>query len=51
MNRTKNGSAFRSRQSAAHTVVARMRTRTSLSPGTGVATFSMWTTSGGPYLS
>src|SRR5438067_351365 len=47
---TRNGSAFLSLQSAAQMVVACMRTRTSLSLGTGVATSARWTTSGAPYL-
>src|SRR5437773_3700679 len=51
MNLTRNGSAFLSRQSAAQTVVAWMRTKTSLSFGTGVSTSATWTTSGGPYRS
>src|SRR5580692_5092616 len=49
MNLTTNGSAFLIRQSAAQTVVAWMRTRTSLSLGMGFSTSLIWRTSGGPY--
>src|SRR5450755_462875 len=50
MTLTKNGSAFLSLQSAALTVVAWTRSRTSLSLGAGLATSRTWTTSGDPYL-
>src|SRR5271157_397840 len=46
----KDGSAFLNLQSAGVTVVAWMRTRTSLSLGIGFSTSLTWTTSGGPYL-
>src|ERR1700728_2836426 len=49
MNLTRNGSPFLIRQSAAQTVVAWMRTKTSLSLGTGFSTSLIWRTSGGPY--
>jgi hypothetical protein len=49
-NLMRNGSAFLSLQSAAQTVAAWIRTRTSLSLGTGFSTSSIWRTSGGPYL-
>src|SRR6478672_536930 len=51
MIRMKNGSAFRILQSAAHTVVACTRMRTSSSPGTGFGTSRISRTSGGPYRS
>jgi len=51
MKRQMNGLARRMWQSVWLTVVARIRTRTSSSLGTGRSTSSMRSTSGGPYLS